>query len=162
VIVDALFVEGTNIEERPGIVVSDYSGLLTPSRRRGENVEIPYRHGEILIPNKTFSAYEFEVPITLMELTPLGAIPAGVGPKRAQMFDNLKWLHLLLTSGSGVMVLTRRLTTATGYEDSVCDGEYLDGLMPERVNTHIGRAVLRFKNLNGYWRDDTTGARVLP
>jgi hypothetical protein len=76
--------------------VEDYSFLLAVPGRRGENVKVPGRHGEIRTPRKRWEALELPIPLWVKGIDPdTGLVPAD---PISQLHANVKAL-LLEVSG---------------------------------------------------------------
>ncbi len=151
---DTLLVDGHDLRTLPGIIVESLE-LFAPGRRRGENDVIPGRPGALGF-GGPFEAYAFAVAVTVTPADAGGVEPATDVGRRVLMLDNLRGLAAALAGAGGLVTLTRRLATATGYDAHTAAGQYVDGLAVELLNPETGSTELQFVNLDGAWWDGTT------
>lgn len=156
---DTLLVDGTDLKTLPGVRVGNMAGLLAPGRRRGEDLRIPGRNGLIGTADLPYDAYAFDFPITIIPEAADETIPTGIEDQRAQTLTNLYAIAAALTPG--LVTLTRRLVTASGYVDHTAAGRFVDGLQLAWFNPLNGRTVLQFVNLDGGWTA-SDGSFVVP
>lgn len=154
---DALLINGTNLASYR-LVVEDLASLHAPGARRGDDLTIPGRPGDVHV-EKVYAAYSFTIPATLLPTDPTGAISLDPHERRAQFLVNLRATQELVDNG--LLVLTRRLATpGGGHEDMTAAGRYFDGLAFSAINHESGRVLLQMVNLDGCWTDGLGGKHL--
>lgn len=151
---DTLLINGTDLQSL--VTVMDFSGLHAPGTKRGGNVTIPGVPGDLYVA-KVNAAYTFDVPVAIGYLN-AGVTPATDALRRAQFLTNLRALEAVLDTG--LLALTRRLTTSSGHADMTANGEYASGLAVTLANPIAGTTVLQFINLDGCWTDGSGGKHL--
>lgn len=140
---NSLLIDGTNVTAFPGVfAVGVIDGLFAPGDRRGDDSEIPGRHGSIGA-RLPFAKYLISVPLWLRGDT--------VHELNRAMLD-IGEMFRAAPAGSGLVQLSRHLdgagsTTLVHY----AQGRYASGLNFQTVNHTAARTDLQVYNLSGSW-----------
>lgn len=154
---DALLINGANLQSYR-LIVEDLASLHAPGARRGENLTIPGRAGDVYV-EKVYAAYSFTLPVVVLPDCADGSLWTSPHERRAQFLTNLREVQELVDDGE--LTFTRRLAAAGGgVEEMTALGEYFDGLAVESINAESGRALLQLINLDGCWTDETGGKHL--
>ena len=151
--IDSLLVDGVDLEGM-GLLVTDYSGLFAPGNRRGDDDVIPGRRGQIGA-ELPYDAYTFTIPVAFTTAKELG-LPTNVS--RGYALEALHNVGLYLAGNNGLVTLTRRLSSNTGYDGLVTHtaaGRYVAGTAVQFLNPYNWTTELQFINLDGGWFDGT-------
>lgn len=139
-----VLIDGTDVQSSKRTLVTA-EGVIDTPEFRGENVVIPYAHGETPVPK-----YLATKNVVLF-LAVVGDSEDDLKAEIAMLFG---LLPITSTGGDPVdttCTLTRRVVTGSGTTDSATDAEYVGGAEPNFITGTYCRLTLRFKLLNGYW-----------
>jgi hypothetical protein len=150
--VDTLLIDGTDVDALPGVIAVDYiDGLFAPGTTRGDDDEIPRRDGAVGAPNLPRAKYLITVPLWVS------------GATTADLNTSLAALGPAVRGTTGLVTLTRRLTTSGGHVDHTAAGRFATGLTPTGERNHEAVALqLQWYNLDGAWTPDSGSTWLVP
>lgn len=140
-LVDTLLVNGVDVQSLAGITVTRLD-LFAPGLRRGSDDVVPGRRGQVGAA-LVYDAYAFSVEILVS------------GSTHAEMVANLAAVGAALATSTGLVTLTRRLSTSGGHVDHTASGRYVGITAVELLNTESAQTELQFVQLDGAWNTGT-------
>ena len=159
---DALYVNGTNIAVAGVRFIEELGPLYATSPLRGENLVIPGRAGEVVVP-KVIGARTMPLGMVITAADPATGIEAAdpaVSSKQAR--ENYRTLLRLLNPG-GTVTLKRTIGYPAGDESHTCLAEFLSAVDPtyDLGSDDFARAVIDFRLLDGVWYKETAVVHTL-
>lgn len=138
---DTILVDGSDVASAKRRL-QNWEGVVDTPEFRGENVVIPYTHGETA--TAKYRAAKTVVLYMQVEGTDFDDLQA-----------ELQTLYALLPITPAVSTdpvdTTCTLTRRIGATDSTADAEYIGGAEPNYISDRHARLTLRFKLLTGVW-----------
>lgn len=146
---EALSINGVSLDTY-AYMATNVSALLTVPARRGENVVVPGRHGQIKTPNKRFDANEIVLPLILVGASPNGTIPSG-STEQAQFFARRDELLRLIYADDAVLAWTPDVANVDPIETRV---EVVDVLDFTRSYVEpLAKVSVALTLIDAFWRD---------
>lgn len=140
---EGLTIGGVNVSTL-AVRVIDLSGLLRVPERRGENVPIPGRHGDLRVPRKRYAGREIALEFWIRGAQPDGTVPAN---PRAQFYTNLRTLGQLL--GQQVTTMVHTLPDGTTRQ---IDVEALTAVDASRYKSgDLAKIGVAFTAASAFW-----------
>jgi hypothetical protein len=153
-----LEVNGRNLIELSAIVES-FAPMAAVPGRRGGNVTVPQRHGDIRVPNKLFGAADFVLSILVQGCLADGTIPAG-SSERQELEARIREIVGLFTVDD-TTTLVRTLGDGTAC---TCDVEVTAAIPVSRDYSQvptIARIAVACINWGAFWWDvDPTASLI--
>lgn len=129
--------------------VIDLSGLLRVPERRGENLPVPGRHGDLRVPRKRYTGRETALEFWIRGAQADGTVPAN---PRAQFYDNLRTLGQLI--GQQVVTLVHTLPDGTTRR---IEAEALTAVDASRYKSgDLARIGVAFTSAAAFWEATAT------
>jgi len=141
--VEGLTIGGVNVSTY-AVRVIDLSGLLRVPERRGENLPMPGRHGNLRVPRKRYNGREMALEFWIRGAQPDGTVPAN--PK-AQFYTNLRTLGQII--GQDLVTLVHTLPDGTTRR---IDAEALTAVDAMRYKAgDLGKVSVAFTSAAAFW-----------
>jgi hypothetical protein len=136
-----ILIDGTDVQTAKRTLV-DVEGVIDTPTFRGEDIPIPYAHGELAT-----QKYRAAKTVVLF-LAVVGDDADDLQAELATLFALLPITPATATEPvDTTCTLTRRLTAG----DTTASASYLGGADPVFVTPRFARLTLRFKLLTGQW-----------
>ncbi|RTL65903.1 MAG: hypothetical protein EKK42_20370 [Pseudonocardiaceae bacterium] len=146
---ESLSVNGVQLDSRC-YSLSDISGIMGSPARRGENIVIPGRDGELVRPNKRYDASDLVLKLSVSGSLADGSIPSGSDPER-EFFKRRDELTSLFNASTVVLVHT---LPDGSQRQAVC--EVRDVIPWERVKAAPSAdASVALRVVGAFWSDVT-------
>lgn len=154
-------VNGTPLDDLTAQGIAGAEGLHRVPGKRGKNIRVPGRHGELHVPGKRYEPAALVLPLWARGVLPDGTLPADE-PARLEVHRRLRALTRLFTVGELVTV-RQTLTDGTAREIS---GEVTDAIDWSLLNSGratLGKVAIGLDCPDPFWTDlaDTTATATL-
>ena len=156
---DDLLVNGVSLGNKARRI-ERFDSFRKAGARRGENIVLPRRDGEVWQPKPT-AGTTLEVGIVLLDVDPTTGLRSSSEVTRLkQMNDNYRTLMRLLDSARAPLTLTRKVAFLAGNEDHTATAELVEAVDPVQVSPTTLRLALSLRILDGVWLGPTTNVNL--
>lgn len=154
-------VNGTSLDELTAQGVQGAQGLHRVPGKRGQNVKVPGRHGELYVPGKRYEPAALVLPLWVRGVLPDGTLPADE-PARLEVHRRLRTLTRLFTVGE-LVTIRHTLTDGTAREISGEVTDTIDWTIAGAGRSTVGQVTIGLDCPDPFWTDlaDTTSTVTL-
>lgn len=151
-------VNGVNLDDLVAQGVEGATGLHTVPGKRGSNIDVPQRHGQLHVPSKRYQPTSLVLPLWVRGVNPDGTVPSGTDPAARLAFHaRLRALVKLFVAGE---LVTIRHTLSDGSAREIVGEvtEVLDFTIRGTGRHTLGRVSVGMDCADPFWSDvtDTT------
>lgn len=144
-------VNGTNLDDLVAQGTEGAGGLHKVPAKRGANIDIPGRHGQLHVPTKRYQPATIVMPMWVRGVNPDGTVPSDDGARLA-FHARLRALVGLFTVGELVTV-RHTLTDATAREITGEVTDVLDFTLDGYGRDTIGNVGVALNCADPFWTD---------
>lgn len=148
-------VNGTNLDDLVAQGVSGSTGIHTVPAKRGANIDVPQRHGQLHVPRKRYQPASLVFPLWIRGVNPDGSIPGGTDDAARLAFHaRVRALVRLFTAGE-LVVIRHALSDGSAREITGEVTEVLDFTVQQAGRDTWGEVRVGLDCADPFWTDLT-------
>jgi len=144
-------VNGTSLDNLLAQGVDTASGIHKVPAKRGANIDVPMRHGQLYVPHKRYQPASLVFPMWVRGVSPDGSVPSD-DAARIAFHNRLRALVGLFTIGERVTI-RHTLTDLTAREITGEVTEVLDFTVDSYDRNTIGNVAIGLDCADPFWTD---------
>lgn len=148
-------VNGTSLDNLLAQGVDGASGIHKVPAKRGKNIDIPMRHGQLYVPHKRYQPASLVFPMWVRGVNPDGSIPTDDATTRLAFHSRVRALVGLFTIGERV-VIRHTLTDGSAREITGEVTDVLDFTLDSYDRNTIGNVAVGLDCADPFWTDLAT------